>query len=545
MDKINNKNNNLSAKIDGEERMYEEMAVLEEALNDFWQLIPVPVCRTNPVFNILEAGLSFVNFFGYDKQEIIGENLLKIFDKPEDFEKITNLLKEKKRLKGEEMVFVSKNGKRFIMDIYARPKFDKNNDVVGYIFSFLDVTEKRRTENELKKKVSDLQKFAKELKGSRAALLNILDDIDEAKNEAETEKDKTLAIIENFPEGLLFFDKENKLSSINPKARRFFGVSQAIVCGKKISELSEIEKFSKVIKIIEEEKEKIESGEELKGKSKDSENKEKKEIKLRENLIVEISLIIVKKEDKKIGTLVILRDITREKLVERLKTEFVSIAAHQLRTPLSAIKWTLRMMLDGDIGKISDEQRTFLEKTYKSNERMIHLINDLLNVARIEEGRLLYNVAPQDMSKIIDSVVTPLIDVAKRKDIEIKVAEEEGLPAVKADPEKISLVIQNLVENAIRYTNKGGVINISTKLTDDKKNILVAVKDNGIGIPEEQKERIFSRFFRGSNAIRQETEGTGLGLYISKNIMEAHHGKIWFESEEGKGTTFYITLPVS
>ena len=535
MDKINEKEKRK------ENELYGELGVLEEALNDFWQLIPIPICRINPAFNILEVGASFVDFFGYSEEEIIGESLAKIFADKEDFEETGKELEEKKELRGKEKVFISKNGRKSIMDIYARPKINKKKEIIGYVFSFLDVTEKRKAENELKKKIFDLQKFAKELKGSRAALLNILDDIEEARDEAETEKDKTLAIIENFPEGLLFFNKENRLSSINPKAQRFFGISQAVVSGRTISELAKIEKLSLIIKIIERESKEKEVGD----NGEKEKEKEKDEIKLRENLIVEVSLILVKKENRKIGTLVILRDITREKLVEKLKTEFVSITAHQLRTPLSAIKWTLRMILDGDIGKITDEQRNFLEKTYKSNERMIHLINDLLNVARIEEGRLLYNVAPIDIVGVIEGVISPLVDVAKRKNISLTIEKgNEKIPLVKADPEKISLVIQNLIENAIRYTNSGGNIVIFIKYLKDEKSVMFSVKDNGIGIPEEQKNRIFSRFFRGANAIRQETEGTGLGLYISKNIMEAHNGKIWFDSKEGEGTTFYITLPI-
>ena len=246
--------------------------------------------------------------------------------------------------------------------------------------------------------------------------------------------------------------------------------------------------------------------------------------------------------EEKTGTLVILHDITREKMVERMKTEFVSLAAHQLRTPLSAIKWTLRMLLDGDLGEITAEQRDFIEKTYSSNERMIALINDLLDVTRIEEGRYLYKPILTDFEPICQFVINSYQDEIKRKKLKLEFKKpEKKLPQVKVDVEKIRLVIQNLLDNAVRYTPAGGEIIIS--LAQAKKAIEFSIKDTGIGIPKDQQERVFSKFFRGTNVIRMETEGSGLGLYITKNIIEAHGGKIWFESGAGKGTTFYFSLP--
>ncbi len=369
----------------------------------------------------------------------------------------------------------------------------------------------------------------KMFKETREALLNILEDVEEERKRAEEERDKTMAIFQNFPEALLFFDRDNLLSSINPKAQELFGITPEKVIGKNIKEFKKISSLSPLIEIL---------GEEIKGVY-------RKELKLKENLVLEISAIPVFLGEEKIGTLVILRDITREKIVERLKTEFVSIAAHQLRTPLSAIKWTLRMILDGDLGRVPKEQRGFLEKTYQSNERMIHLINDLLNVTRIEEGRFLYNIKKQDITKEAEKVITPLKEVAQRKGLNFKFQKPKTkIPELAVDSEKISLVFQNLVDNAIHYTNPGGKVKVSIEYLKDKKEILVSVQDTGIGIPKDQQNRVFSRFFRAANAIRAETEGTGLGLFIAKNIIEAHGGKIWFESEEGKGTTFYFTLPL-
>ncbi|MBI4837163.1 MAG: HAMP domain-containing histidine kinase [Candidatus Portnoybacteria bacterium] len=234
----------------------------------------------------------------------------------------------------------------------------------------------------------------------------------------------------------------------------------------------------------------------------------------------------------------------REELIEKMKTEFVSLAAHQLRTPLSAIKWALRMVLDEETGKVNPNQREMLERTYQSNEKMIALINDLLNVARIEEGRFLYKPADASPEEIVDSIIDSLKDKAERKNIELAYERPPlSLPLVKMDKEKINIALTNLIANAINYTLPGGKVAI--KLSSGAGNVEFSVQDNGVGIPEAEKERIFTKFFRASNVIKLDTSGTGLGMFITKNIIEAHDGKIWFESKENKGTAFHFTLPIT
>jgi signal transduction histidine kinase len=266
-------------------------------------------------------------------------------------------------------------------------------------------------------------------------------------------------------------------------------------------------------------------------------------LQISENLILETSAIPILQNKKYLGLLVVLHDITREKTIERIKTEFVSISAHQLRTPLSAIKWTLKMILDGDVGEITPEQKEFLERAYQSNERMINLVNDLLNVTIIEEGRYLYKLKLSDIEELLSNLISSYQASFEKKKLKINFKKpDKKLPLVMVDPEKIKIAMQNLIENAINYSFEGGEITISLSLRE--KDILFSIEDKGIGIPSNQKERVFSKFFRGTNALRMETSGTGLGLFITKNIVEAHGGKIWFESEEGKGTTFYFTLPL-
>lgn len=235
----------------------------------------------------------------------------------------------------------------------------------------------------------------------------------------------------------------------------------------------------------------------------------------------------------------------REKLIERMKTEFVSLTAHQLRTPLSAIKWSLGMVLEEEMGQLTTEQKNLLQKTYQSNERMIYLINDLLNVARIEEGKFLYRLSPARLEEITKSVVENIEQKIKFKNIDFRLQKPaRGLPTIKADVEKIEVAIYNLLNNAINYTPVGGQITIALSKYGAEE-VLFRIQDTGVGIPKDEQKQIFLKFFRGSNVRRGEVSGTGLGMFITKNIIEAHGGKIWFESEENKGTTFYFTLPIS
>ena len=359
------------------------------------------------------------------------------------------------------------------------------------------------------------------------ALLNILEDIEEARARAVEERNKTLSIIANFADGLLVFNKDSSLSLINPTAESFFEVRATEVIGKSLVKLVEFPLFKSMVDLL----------------VRESKGLFRRELKVEEALVLEISTVPITRGKKSLGTLVILHDITREKEIEKMKSEFVSLAAHQLRTPLSAIKWTLKMVLDGDIGKITEEQREYLEKSYISNERMIALINDLLNVSRIEEGRYLYKPDYVQFEDLVVSVIDNYQRELEAKKIKFKFEKpKEKIPKLKIDAEKMRLAVTNLLDNAIRYTSLKGEVVVSLKQIDNK--LQFSIKDSGIGIPKNQQKRVFGKFFRAANAMKKETEGSGLGLFIVKNIIEAHKGMVWFESEERKGTAFHFSLPL-
>lgn len=230
--------------------------------------------------------------------------------------------------------------------------------------------------------------------------------------------------------------------------------------------------------------------------------------------------------------------------LDRLKSEFISVAAHQLRTPLSAIKWAVKMVIDGDAGPINDEQKNILDQGYKSNERMITLVNDLLDVSRIEAGKFEYEFIEGSIEDLVDTTIQEFQQIVKHKSVNLKYYKpDRPLPKVKMDSIKLKMVIENLIDNAVKYTAPGGNVEVLFKYY---RNIVeLVVSDNGVGIPKEQAAQLFSKFFRARNVMKMQTDGTGLGLFIAKKIVEKHGGIIWAESEEGKGTQMHFTIPTS
>lgn len=340
------------------------------------------------------------------------------------------------------------------------------------------------------------------------------------------QKEKALSIVSNFTDGILLFDKTNHLSFLNPQAEKTFEVSREEVLGKSTIELNNFKNFKPLISLLGEETKEFLA----------------KELQFKDNFVLEASASYIMGREERTGTLVILHDITQRQLQEAQKASFISLTAHQLQTPTSEMKWAIRSLLDGDKGQVSEEQKLFIEKIYNSNERAINLISDLLNVSRIEEGKMLSQVASSSIEEVIQSVVAVFEDDIKRKKLQFQFKKPSVLlPKIMVDAEKIKMAINNLIDNAVRYTPKGGKINI---IVEQKGNeIEFQIQDTGVGIPESQKDKIFNKFFRARNVFELE-EGTGLGLFITKNIIELHGGKIWFESVEGEGTIFYFTLPI-
>lgn len=236
-------------------------------------------------------------------------------------------------------------------------------------------------------------------------------------------------------------------------------------------------------------------------------------------------------------------DITKEEIVDKEKTEFVSLASHQLKTPVGAISWNLEMLIDGDYGEVTPKQKAILADTYSLNKRMNELINALLNISRIEMGALIIEPVPTNIVDLCEEVVTEMNTRLSKKGHQLIKDFDQNLPQVAADPKLLRMVYQNYISNAIKYTKDKGKITVSLK--KDIKNIVFSVANNGDPIPESDQPKIFSKLFRASNANDQDPDGTGLGLYVVKQIMENAGGRAWFTSRQGEDTVFYASFPVT
>lgn len=236
-----------------------------------------------------------------------------------------------------------------------------------------------------------------------------------------------------------------------------------------------------------------------------------------------------------------IRDIEEMAKANKMKTEFVSIASHQLKTPLTEISWELELLTSKFSEGLSPKQNELILGVGKAAKKMTRLVNDLLDVARIDQGRLSLEKEPVDLKEIIDEAIKGNEFLAKVSGVKIEYCAEENLPMVLGDKRKFGVVFDNLISNAIKYIVDGGVVMISVKKDGD--GVVVAVKDDGVGIPEKEHDKIFVKFYRAENTSKNQTEGTGLGLFITKNIVEQSGGTIWFESKEEEGTTFWVSLP--
>lgn len=345
-------------------------------------------------------------------------------------------------------------------------------------------------------------------------------------------QDKTRTLLNSLPDGAILLNHKQQIILVNHQAEKILGIKEnKILSTKNIGSFTH-PSYQNLYKIL------------TLGKESGSFSQEEITLEKPRKMVLQVMTAPIAQDKKQLGFLKMIRDITHEKEVDTMKSELISIVSHQLRTPLSAVKWGIKMLLDGDAGEVSKEQKDILAKGYRSNERMIHLVNDLLNISRIEEGKFQYKFAASSIENLVDTTIKEFSYFLEEKQISLKYQKgEKPAPPVWMDLTKIHVVLQNLLSNAINYTPTGGEIIINLKAQDPF--IEVSIKDNGMGIPENQKSSLFQRFFRADNAIRTQTEGSGLGLFIARNIIENHKGRVWAESEENKGSTFYFTLPIA
>ena len=236
---------------------------------------------------------------------------------------------------------------------------------------------------------------------------------------------------------------------------------------------------------------------------------------------------------------------TELRRLDELKTQFVSVAAHELRNPLTSILGYVEMFLDDDFGPLSDEQREYLNVVFGAGRRLLNITNDLMDVTRIEAGRIDLILVPIDLAALVRRVVAEYRpqQEAEAQQLDLFLASE--LPAALCDEMRTAQVVANLVSNALKYTQEGGQIWVHVELAQEEGFLQVSVADTGMGISAEDQTKLFSRFYRTEGARTSGTGGTGLGLYVTRSLVELHGGRMWLESEVEQGSTFYATLPIS
>ncbi|HEX5456522.1 MAG TPA: HAMP domain-containing sensor histidine kinase [Candidatus Saccharimonadales bacterium] len=229
---------------------------------------------------------------------------------------------------------------------------------------------------------------------------------------------------------------------------------------------------------------------------------------------------------------------TNKKLreLDETKDEFISMASHQLRTPLTSVKGYMSMVIEGDAGKLTKQQQTLLNQAFVSSQRMVYLIADLLNVSRLKTGKFVIDAQPADLGEVVKGELDQLTETAKGKKIELKYDRPKKLPKLMLDETKVRQVVMNFIDNAIYYTRSGGHIKVT--VAEDESHVYFTVKDDGIGVPKEDQKHLFNKFFRAGNARNARPDGTGLGLFMAKKVVDAQGGSILFESTEGKGSMF-------
>jgi two-component system, sensor histidine kinase and response regulator len=234
------------------------------------------------------------------------------------------------------------------------------------------------------------------------------------------------------------------------------------------------------------------------------------------------------------------------KKIDEMKSEFVSVASHELRTPLASIKNAVQLILQGKTGEINENQAKFLSMAERNINRLTGILNSLLDLSRIESGKFDLKFEELDLKSSVEFILSSLKPQTDGKSIQLKMEIPEKLPSVYGDREKVEQILTNLVGNSIKFTPEGEEISVSARPFEEGEHMVaISVRDSGIGIPEDQLEKIFEKFHQVEDSLRRSTTGTGLGLAITKGLVEAHHGKIWVESELGKGSTFTFTLPMS
>jgi PAS domain S-box-containing protein len=459
---------------------------------------------------IVEINDAFARLSGYTREEALESTsiLLKLWGNIEDREAVLEEIKTGKQIINREYPFRKKNGEVLMGSFSAQILVLKG---VPYILAIIeDITKRRVAEDNLAK----------------------------INSEVMNEKHKLEAILRDMGDAVFVTDDKKNIILVNRAMERLFGLSESEMKGKNIEKALALsyettgEKPKDLIDTVFEKKRlaKPENTLVIKNKSGTSVS------------VDGVASPIVDKNGELAGTVWVLRDVSRERELQKMRLDFISLASHQLRTPLTGIKWFVELLNENAPKMPIDRVVEYVRKIGDSNERMIDLVNDLMTTSRADSGSLHKDISSYPVKDLLQQAIDGQGRLFLDKNIQIEGIKEIPLDLeLEVDMVQMSEVFGNLFNNAASYSPVGSAIEVKTELTDGK--VIISVKDSGVGIPVEQQGKVFEKFFRADN-VAKTVPGSGLGLYVAKSMVESHGGKIWFESKENLGTTFFVELPI-
>lgn len=474
---------------------------------------------------------------GWSREEVVGKlspNILKSGKQSQEFYKqLWSTILADKLFQGE-VINKKKDGSFYTAEINIFPIVSESG-ARWFAEISRNITEEVQ---ERFKQHMQLEQRTRDLEESDRAKLNLLEDLEEERTKLSGEKAKDEAILLSIGDGLVATDAYGKVILTNKMFESLLGWNEAEIRGKLLTEIVEVFDDGRPIP----EQERL-INKTLKGSvSVAKTTTTSTNFKRRDGTIFPVALtaspIIFNKE--LIGAVEVFRDITKEKELDRSKSEFISVASHQLRTPLTGIQWVVERFAKKE--NLTPKGKEYLNDLHTSAKHLTELVDLLLNLSRIEAGKIGITPEPLEMvgfMKSYFSEVSPLLD---KKELKLVFEDHPPELAVNTDKSALRNIIQSFISNAIEYTLPGGKIDVAVQKKDDK--FMIQVKDTGIGIPKAEQSSIFQKFTRASNAKLYKTDGTGIGLYIAERSASHLGGKTWFESEENKGSTFYVELPL-
>jgi PAS domain S-box-containing protein len=477
---------------------------------------------TDPDGIIMYANHATEVLTGFSKGEILGKKP-SVWGKQmskEVYEKLWQTIKVEKIPYAGEFTNLRKNGEKYLASTRITPLLDAHGDVKFFVAVQRDITEERKSQ-------ARIVRHAAELESANARI------------EAEKERSESiLGFLKSIGEGVFATDLEGKIIFMNEAAE--------LMSGKPFADAEQ--KLSKdIIRFVEEtaaEGYPVPVVEQVLAKRR-AKTLSNKMFLLRGEKRIPVSgtcSLIRDAADTVIGTITVFQDVTKKHELDQMKDSFLSVAAHQLRTPLGSMRWSMELLLNGDLGDLPPDAKEAVVQLYDNSQRMVMLVNDLLDVSRIDQNKGKEEKKTVDVVSVIRDAVAALSAEAEKRSVKVSLtAPIESVPGIMAPPKRLYEAFENLISNGIKYNRKDGRLDIV--VTQDDKGLEVVIKDTGIGIPKGDQSKIFSKFFRASNAVLKETEGSGLGLSVVKSYLEEADARIFFESVEDVGTTFNIRFP--